>query len=255
MAERVTVYKTFDPGLADMLAGMLAQDGIEARVIGARGSSVFGAGQLLLETQVVVPSADERPARELVQAILAQQETNSEAAVEQELDGEPASPRRSPLSRAVDQPDRLSLVRALGVAPLVPGGAHLVARRYVTGVLLLVAQLVSLALVATGDRVGAHMGAISFLGLLAFDLVAGGLAVRAYNRGVRAGRWWQLGTATFALVGVGLVANLVAPELARRRARAGDGLDDGGPSVRGTEAGPDGVLPPLLRQGLTEGFR
>lgn len=239
MSSRAIVYRTYDPGLAELLAGLLREDGVDARVRGAHGSqAIFGAGQLVLETMVDVPGADEARAQAFVAEALAGEAARAAAAAR---DAEPAFERQAAM------PERVSLLRALGVAPLIPGGAHLVARRHVTGIAILVGQIVALALVARGNLLEAQTGWLVAFGLFLFDLVAGGLAVRAFNRGVRVTGLRQLATAGAALLGVSLAATAAAPEVARLRAPTRHGAQDALPALRRAAAGADGALPPILR--------
>jgi hypothetical protein len=241
MSGHAIVYKTFDPGLADMLAGMLEQDGISARVTGARGSNILGAGQLLLETCIEVDAEQAERARLLVAELL-----NARGEDSAFLDEDTPLPAR-PLEPAAHLPERVSLLRALGVAPLIPGGTHLVARRPITGLILLCAQILGLVITVNGSYRTAQLGWLAFFGLLAFDLIFGALAVRAYNRGRRASGLTQVAWAAVALVGIYVAASALAPMVARWKKDKGAGGEPSGPMLRNGPGSPNDNLPPLLR--------
>lgn len=226
MAGYVTVHRSHDPVLADMLGDLLRQEGLDAHVVGGHASAIFGAAHSFLQTRIDVPEADAARAVELIAALVAQQEQDVAAA---DADDAADTPRRRPiLSQEALPPPRLSAMRAIGIAPLIPGGGHFVARRGLVGGAVLIAQLVAVALMVAGDARESVAGAITAVGLLLFDVVGGALAVRAFNRGGRASHARQMTTAVLALFGLGAAGAVLAPAVMRLRpphrvdGRAGD---------------------------------
>jgi hypothetical protein len=202
MAGYVTVHRSHDPVLADMLGDLLRQEGLDAHVVGSHASAIFGAAHSFLQTRIDVPEADAGRAVELIRALVAQQEE--------------VAPRPQPiLAPEAQPPPRLSAMRAIGIAPLIPGGGHFVARRSLVGGAVLVAQLVAIALMVAGDARESVAGAITAVGLLLFDVIGGALAVRAFNRGGRASHARQMTTAVLALFGLGAAGATLAPAVMR----------------------------------------
>jgi Putative prokaryotic signal transducing protein len=212
MAGYVTVHRTYDPLLAEMLGDLLRQEGIDARVLGSQASAIFGAAQSFLQTRIDVPEADAARAQEVIVAVQTEED----------------EPERPVLAPEVEAPPRLSAVRALGIAPLIPGGGHFVARRAFVGGAVLLAQLVAIAAMVAGDARQATAGAITAVGLLLFDVIGGALAVRAFNRGARVSHVRQMLTALLALFGLGAAGAVLAPAVMRLKPahRAADEFDD-----------------------------
>jgi len=227
MAGYVTVHRTYDPLTAEMFGDLLRQDGIDARVLGSQTSAIFGAAQTFLQTRIDVPEADAARALELLAAILAEPQLDDEG---DDASVDEPSLRPPILAPEVQPPPHLSAVRALGIAPLIPGGGHFVARRGIVGGAVLLAQLVAVAAMVAGDARQATAGAITAVGLLLFDVVGGALAVRSFNRGARASHLRQMATAVLALFGLGAAGTLLAPSVMRmkppHRAAEGGGGDE-----------------------------
>jgi hypothetical protein len=227
MAGYVTVHRSHDPVLADMLGDLLRQEGIDAHVVGSHSSAIFGAAHSFLQTRIDVPEADAARAVELVAALVA--------------DATPVdTPRPRPvLAQEALPPPRLSAMRAIGIAPLIPGGGHFVARRALVGGAVLIAQLVAIALMVAGDARESVAGAITAVGLLLFDTIGGALAVRSFNRGGRASHARQMTTAVLALFGLGAAGAALAPAVMRLRPpHRVDGRSGGENTIR-----PGGLTP------------
>jgi hypothetical protein len=234
MAGYCTVHRTYDPLLAEMLGDLLRQEAIDARVLGSKASAIFGAAQSFLETRIDVPADDATRAAELIAAIVTERDDDDDESVDED------APRRPILSPEAKAPPRLSAVRALGIAPLIPGGGHFVARRTVVGGAVLVAQLVAIAAMVAGDTRQSVAGALTAIGLLLFDAIGGVLAVRAFNRGARPSAGRQMTTAVFALFGLGALGSLLAPAVMRLKPphRASDDSAGDGHTIR-----PGGLTP------------
>src|SRR5688572_21529166 len=113
MPELVTIHRTADALEAEILGDLLVEEGIEARVLGAR----LGAAPLALasemEARIDVPARDAGAARRVVAEHLAAVRVEPEPEDEDE-------PR---------DPPRLNPLLAAGVIGICPGGAHFYARR------------------------------------------------------------------------------------------------------------------------------
>jgi hypothetical protein len=226
MARSVTVHRSHDPVLAEMIGDLLRQEGLDAHVVGSHASAIFGAAQSFLQTRIDVPEGDAARAVELIRALVEVPEEDVPA------------PERI-LAPEAQPPPRLSAMRAIGIAPLIPGGGHFVARRALVGGAVLIAQLVAIALMVAGDARESVAGAITAVGLLLFDTIGGALAVRRFNRGGRASHARQMATAVLALFGLGAAGAVLAPAVMRlrpaHRADGGVGRDN---SIR-----PGGLTP------------
>jgi hypothetical protein len=213
MAGYVTVHRSHDPVLADMIGDLLRQEGVEAHVVGSHASAIFGAAPSFLQTRIDVPAADAARAAELIAALAAETQADDDASVESD-----DSPRRRPiLAPEAMPPPRLSVIRAIGIAPLIPGGGHFVARRAFVGGAVLIAQMVAIALMVAGNARESVAGALTAVGLLLFDVIGGALAVRTFNRGGRVSHARQISTAVLALFGLGAAGAALAPAVMRLR--------------------------------------
>ncbi len=240
MAAYVTVHRTYDSIEAQLLTGVLRQEGIDARSLGGQ-ASIFGAAQNLVQTRIDVPAEHAASATELITAIQAEATAGDE-------DGVPATgaARRPILAQEVRTPPRLSTMRAVGIAPLIPGGGHFVGKRLFVGGAVLVGQLVAIAAMVAGNPREATAGALIACGLLIFDVVGGALAVRAYNRGTRASSTRQLATALAALFGLGAAGTALAPQVMKLRPPQRLGNVPGTESeIRPEGLGPDQLPFPL----------
>src|SRR5262245_47131365 len=139
----VTVHRTADPIQAEVLADLLEQSGLDARVLGAPGAAVFGAGDLT-DLRVEVRGSQVREARELVEAYLSSEQPAfaDEEEEEEEDDEQEAKP---------EAPPRLSPLLAAGVVPVLFGGGHFYARRAWTGAAIAVGQVVAIVTAVRGS--------------------------------------------------------------------------------------------------------
>jgi hypothetical protein len=212
----VTVYQTTDPIQAQMLTDVLVQEGLDARLLGTRNAPLLGVGQNIIRLRIEVPESQVAAAAALVEAWetappLAEDADVGAAAYDDEDSDDDADD-------ADDERARVSPILAGGIAFLIPGAAHIYARRPWTGAALL-AGLV-LALVGMGGgRVEASASAVVLFGIVAYDLIGGQIAVRSFNRGIRLGFWRQLAVGAGALAVIGGAAAVIAPRVAFRRTR------------------------------------
>ncbi|HEY3356440.1 MAG TPA: DUF2007 domain-containing protein [Polyangia bacterium] len=217
----VTVHRTADPTVAEMLVDVLEQEGIEARLLGTRHAALIGAAQHILPLRIEVPAADQAVARELITALLVTGGAPAADAAPEEPAGD-AAPEAPPAAEEPDEPDepaaaagrRRRPVLAAGAAFVIPGGCHIYARRPWTGLVLAVAVIMAVIALGAGRGLASTCAAFTFAALLLCDLVFGELAVRATNAGRAAGRPRQLlagvGLSALALA-LGLAAALLAP--------------------------------------------
>src|SRR5688572_6521463 len=113
----VTVYRTADPVRAEMLADVLRQEGLVARVIGTRNGALIGVAQGVLALRIEVPAQQASEAAAALEAY----DQAAEAAVE----GEAGAPEDDEPSVATGSRDgRRSAILAAGAAFVCPGGAH-----------------------------------------------------------------------------------------------------------------------------------
>jgi hypothetical protein len=228
----VTVHRGYDPVQAEVLADVLREEGIAVRVRSNGMSAILGASALI-ESRIDVAGEDAARAGEVVAAFLAEPNAGDQA-LDDELGREP----EPALSREVELPSRVVPMLAIGVAPLIPGGGHFVARRRVVGFAVLIGQICAIAGMSSSSRQQSTAAAALALGLLVFDVIGGWLAARAYNRGARASTTRQLVTALAALLGLGALASAAAPTLMKLR-----------PPVRSWQPGDEA---PGIRNGAPE---
>jgi hypothetical protein len=200
------IHRTSDPIEAEILADLLSQSGIDARVIGTRHGALIGVAQHILALRVEVPAAQAKDACEIVDAYLAEHKAAPGEETEPELsvgdDGEPEGPR--PLRR----------VLAAGITPIFPGGGHFYARRPAAGFVAMLGYLGALSTLVGAPERDREMAAIlMFAGVFLFDLVGAQLAVRSFNRGFRASVRRQLAVALSILAAVGVGSHLLAPHV------------------------------------------
>jgi hypothetical protein len=204
MTERFeTIHRTSDPIEAEMLTDLLLQSGISARVIGTRHGALIGVAQHILALRVEVPADQAREACELLDGFLARV---GEDAPDQGPRPEGEEPE---LSAA---PPPLKPILAGGVCFVLPGGGHFYARRPAAGAVVILGYLGALSTVVAIPGRERELAAMLLLaGMLAFDVIGAQLAVRAFNRGVRASLRRQLAIAVPVLVTLAVGSRLVAP--------------------------------------------
>lgn len=64
----VEVFRTFDATEVQMVAELLGDDGLEARLLGTLSGAAVGVGEQVLEKRIEVPASQETRAKELVEA-------------------------------------------------------------------------------------------------------------------------------------------------------------------------------------------
>ena len=197
-----TIHRTSDPIEAEILADLLAQRGIDARVLGTRHGALIGVAQHILQLRIEVPPHQAAAACELVDAYLAAGRGSDEAHAEG--DGEPKRV----------EPARLRPVLGAGIVAVFPGGGHFYARRPAAGLVVVLGYLGAFStLVVEYDRERALAALILVFGMMCYDLVGGQIALRAFNRGVRASITRQLAVALSVLVTVAVGGRLLAPHI------------------------------------------
>jgi hypothetical protein len=68
------VFRGFDPMQATMLAGLLEAEGIVCQHIGTQNPAYIGVGEFGCEQRLEVPAADEARARQLIEAVQADED-------------------------------------------------------------------------------------------------------------------------------------------------------------------------------------
>jgi hypothetical protein len=190
-----TIHRTSDPIEAEILADLLGQKGIDARVLGTRHGASIGVAQHILQLRIEVPRHQAEAACELVDAYVAAQGPDE------------------PKPRRLDPP-RLRAVLAAGVVAIVPGGGHFYARRPAAALVVILGYLGAFSTLLLVDDREKVLAAVMLLGGMAlFDLVGAQRAVRAFNRGVRASIKEQLAVSLSVLAAVALSSRLLAPHL------------------------------------------
>ena len=194
-----TIHRTSDPIEAEILADLLCQNGIDARVIGTRHGALIGVAQHILALRVEVPGHQVKDACELVDAYLSEHK-----APESEPESEPEpEPVRDP---------RLRWLLAAGITPIFPGGGHFYARRPAAAFVVILGYLGAFTTLMTAthrDRYTA--GVLLGAGIFLYDLIGSQMALRAFNRGLRASVKRQLAVALSVLATVAVGSRLVAP--------------------------------------------
>jgi hypothetical protein len=207
-----TVHRTSDRLEAEMVAEVLVQEGIDARLIGTTNAALIGVAPHVLRLRIEVPSDDAAEARELVAGLLAADAADAAAAAEAEAEAaatEAEAAAAAPVAPAVSAaaagsdgeaesaattPRRRSPILAGGAAFVLPGGGHIYARHPWSGLILAAGYVLTLIVMVAGARRHAVVAACAFTfgALLLADLVAGQLAVRRANAGLLPTRPRQL---------------------------------------------------------------
>jgi hypothetical protein len=204
--DHVTVHRTFDGLQADLLAELLRQNGIAARVLGTRNAAAIGVGQSIAEVHIEVPAEQAGEATDFLEAYYA----GALAAPHGDGDGDGADADADAADDDGDdgdaaRPDHLSHLLA-GGAVLIPfGGSHLYARRYYTAALIATAQIFAILQLRSNSWPDVATGMVMVILLPVFDAIGGQLAVAAHNRGIRRSSLQQLAIGA-ALVAVAAAA-------------------------------------------------
>jgi hypothetical protein len=202
----VTVHRGGDAIEAEILRDVLLDAGIAARLLGIHREAPLGVTAATHESRVDVPVTDGEEALRIVAETLPA--LREAAAADAAVDGDEAGTPERPL-RALF---------AAGIVGICPGGGHFYARRPLVGLAILGGELTAvLALGAGGSRTA--VASLALCALLVADLLGAQLAVRAWNRGVRASRVRQSLHGLAVLVGASAFAGFVAPVVQRLPAR------------------------------------
>jgi hypothetical protein len=195
----VTIHRTTDQALGELLAEMLRREGIEARFHKV-SSTLIGMPAGMIEMTVDVPAELEARARELIadlEYVGAAEEADRPAEADQG-EADDAEPARAP---AVRRP-----AFAAAFALFLPGGGHLYARRGGTALVLALGWVACLG-AALGARSSLELElAIAVLIAIVFtDAVSGVRAARAEQRGEHQARGRQV-VRGLGLLGLAIVA-------------------------------------------------
>lgn len=208
----VTVHKTNDPIEAEMLEELLRDSGIDVRLLGTRNAALLGAAQHIMNLRLEVPAEQAERAKELLKAYT----TKGEPTPQQPTDHPEAQATDDEEKDWAQHREKLSHVKAAGATIVIFGGSHMYARRSYTSLFIAVGQLVAFAGLLFGSYLEHNAATLLFFGLLLFDLVFGQLAVRAWNRGERAGKGRQALSGLLAVVVLGVLGVLLAPHYVPR---------------------------------------
>jgi hypothetical protein len=223
-----TVHTTFDRLEAEMVAEVLVQEGIDARLIGTTGAALIGVAPHILRLRIEVPCEAAAPAREIVAGLLAPDAATPEAEAAAESEsaasppaegalGAPAAPTPADdgAADAPAGPPRRRPMLAAGAAFVLPGGSHVYARHPWSGLVLAVGYVATLAVMLAGG--GRHAvvasGVLTIVALLLADVVGGQLAVRRANRGPAPSRARQLGRGLVLVVVAAALGSLVGSQV------------------------------------------
>ena len=198
----VTIHRTTDAAQGELLAETLRSDGIDARFHRV-SSALIGVPTSMIEMTIDVPARSEARARELLRDLeyVGASDTAPEAgeAGDAAADAETAD---ADGARGEARRFRRNPLLAPGFAFLLPGGAHLYARRPWT------ALVVALGLLSCFVGVVISHGALDLeiafaigIALVLCDAVGGLRAARAESRALTASRGRQL-AAGFGLAGI-----------------------------------------------------
>ena len=206
----VTIHRTTDAAQGELLAQMLRSEGIDARFYRV-SSALIGIPNFMMEMTVDVPIKSEARARELLRDLEYVGAFDSARAVGNEADnvgtarraeeGDGGETGEAAGTRAADASRRNPFL-APGFAFLLPGGAHLYARRPWTALVIAVG-LVScvIGLSVAGGALGLEAVATVAMALVFGDAIGSFRAARGENRGLQVTRGRQL-AAGFGLLGV-----------------------------------------------------
>jgi hypothetical protein len=208
----VTIHRTTDAAQGELLAETLRSEGIDARFHRV-SSALIGIPTLMIEMTLDVPIKSEARARELLRD-LEYVGASDRAAVEGEgaAQDDAQDAAEGERGEAGEEPERAGARReasgsrrnpmfAPGFAFILPGGAHLYARRPWTSLVVAFGLLSCLGLLFVGGSRDLELAVATGLALLFGDAIGSVRATRADLRGVKASRGRQL-LAGFGLLGV-----------------------------------------------------
>jgi hypothetical protein len=180
------VHVTTDPVESELLADVLRERAIDARVVQVN-AALLGAGQQVFQTRIEVPVAEEARARELIEELGRPDQA--------EAFSEPPEPGPDEDERAERRrQERLTA----GIAFILPGAGHFRARRPTTTLVLMAGILTCLLLLArTVSPFAQNMLFVTVFAVLACDA----LGARRINRDLAESTPRQLGRGV-ALLGI-----------------------------------------------------
>jgi hypothetical protein len=220
----VIVCRTYDAVQADMLGDLLRENGIAARVLGTRHGALIGIGQNILQLHIEVPRSQAGEATDFLEAFFqgdgadllreavgaADDDDGDE---EDDGDDEAADPDLAEPAHDARKALRPLFAAGLALMASAIGGGHLYGRRPYTACLIAAGHVIALASVISVEWRAVATGLAMYVTLLAFDLAGSQMAVRAYNRGVRASPLRQLITGALFLAMAGAIGGLVGPRI------------------------------------------
>ena len=201
----VTIHRTTDAAQGELLAETLRSDGIDARFHRV-SSALIGVPTSMIEMTIDVPARSEARARELLRDLeyVGASDTAAEVgetggAGEAAADAETAEAAGA---RGEARRFRRNPLLAPGFAFLLPGGAHLYARRPWTALVVALGLLTCfVGVVISHGVLDLEIAFAIGVALVLCDAAGGLRAARAENRGLKASRGRQL-AAGFGLAGL-----------------------------------------------------
>jgi hypothetical protein len=233
----VIVHRTYDPIQADMLADILRENGVTARVLGTRHGAVIGVAQHILQLHLEVPASQAGQATDFLESYFEGEgfEFPAELVDGEDEDEDEDEEGADEDSRARPEPGARRPLLAAGSVLLIFGGSHLYAQRGWTAAVMAVGQAVAFINMMSMRWHTVAIGIAMFGTLILLDLVGGQLAARAYNRGARPSPVRQLLTGAAFVAVAGVVSNYVGPRL---------------PEPKRADAASQHVAPPFIAQPL-----
>lgn len=214
MSQRnIVVHRTYDPIQAELLGDLLRDAGLAAQVIGTRSGAAIGAGQVIFQLYIQVPYEQAGQALDFIEAYFEADGADllrAEGLMDDADEAEPVARGAEPLRPLL----------GAGSVLLMVGGSHLYARRSFTTMVIAAGQVLAILNMVSGTWQGYVMGLTMYGSLLAFDLIGGQLALRAYNRGQRPSRLSQLIVGALFVAAAGGIGSFVGPRVAEPRADA-----------------------------------
>lgn len=166
------VYRSTNPIDAGFACDYLIQHGINARLLGTDNGALIGAGQHIFEQKVEVPSNEADAAAQTLASVDAPDE-----GVDTDESWDESDVESSVLLR--------SAVLAAGAPFALPGGGHIYACRWASGLFIAFAEVCALVVLVAVDGRPALGGAFVLCAMILYDVAGAQVAVRAFNRGER----------------------------------------------------------------------
>lgn len=232
----VTVHRSYDPIIIEMLGDILRQHGIAARVLGTRNGAIVGVAQTILQLHIEVPQSQAGEATEFIEDFVGNHaddlpdddygddddgggdrgndDEHGHAESESQVDRTAADDRAEPESR---RPRQLRPLFAAAVSLVFTGlgVGHLYGRRPYTGLLIAIGFWTTFFLGGTRATSFAAMATVgvTLAALLMFDLLGSQQAVRAWNRGGRVSVVGQLGRGVMLVAAATLLGKMIGPHV------------------------------------------